>query len=96
MAFLKEDPSLAEGRKFFSNEPFAINVVSLFYDKKCRADNLNTHAPGFFGSGIGVVPWLGYAKKFDVAKIKGRGNRRHVHFHHLRNDRWTPYVAIED
>jgi len=76
-------PKLQEGCKFFCHEPWSINVVSLFYDRKWWKDNLNTHPPGFYGSGHGIISGLGliyseigYAKKFDANKIKERGKKK--------------------
>lgn len=73
-------PKLQEGCKFYSHEPWSINVVSLFYDKKWWKENLNMHPPGFYGSGYGIVVSgrysnIGYAKKFDVEKIKKHGKK---------------------
>lgn len=76
-------PKLQEGCKFYSHEPWSINVVSLFYDKEWWENNLTTHPPGFWGSGYGTIAGLnysniGYAKKFSADKIKERG-RKIVH-----------------
>ena len=77
-------PKLQENCRFYSHEPWSINIVSLFYDKKWWKDNLNTHPPGFYGSGNGVIFGLGYAKKFDAQKIKEQGKELHVHFHKVK------------
>jgi O-methyltransferase len=71
-------PKLQEGCKFYSHEPWSINIVSLFYDRKWWQGNLNTHPPGFYGSGYGVRHYrgIGFAKKFDRSKVKDQGKKR--------------------
>lgn len=74
-------PKLQEGCKFYSHEPWSINVVSLFFDKKWWQDNLKTDPPGFDGSGRGIIAGLsysmvGYAKKFNAELIKERGKKK--------------------
>jgi O-methyltransferase len=69
-------PKLQEGCRFFCHEPWSINVVSLFFDKTWWKEKLNTHPPGFYGSGRGIFPYdVGYAEKFDAEKIKENGKR---------------------
>lgn len=73
--------NLQDGCKFYCHEPWSIGIVSLFYDKKWWADELKTHPPGFYGSGQGTIkdlryfPDIGYAKKFDIDKIKEQGKK---------------------
>jgi O-methyltransferase len=74
-------PKLQEGCKFFSHEPWSVNVVSLFFDKKWWQDNLKAEPPGFDGSGRGIIAGLsysmvGYAKKFDAESIKKHGKKK--------------------
>lgn len=74
-------PKLQEGCKFYSHEPWSINIVSLFFDKEWWQDNLKIDPPGFDGSGRGIIAGLGYsnigyAKKFDAEKIKERGKKK--------------------
>jgi len=76
-------PKLQKGSKFFCHEPWSIEVVSLFYDKKWWIDNLNSPPPGFWGSGHGFITLnlrcylgIGYAMKFDVARIKQFGKKK--------------------
>ena len=74
-------PKLQEGCKFYSHEPWSVNVVSLFFDKKWWQDNLKAEPPGFDGSGRGILAGLsysmvGYAKKFDAEKIKKHGKKK--------------------
>lgn len=73
-------PKLQDGCKFFSHEPWSVQVVSLFYDASWWTENLDTHAPGFHGSGPGLVAGLayatmGYAQKFDVQAVKTEGQK---------------------
>jgi len=73
-------PKLQEGCKFFSHEPASVTVVSLFYDIGWWKDNLGTLAPGFFGSGPGIVvamarPFVGYAEKFSAEKVLLQGKK---------------------
>jgi O-methyltransferase len=70
-------PKLEEGCKFYCHEPWSINVVSLFYDKQWWEENLNTHPPGFYGSGQGIrdCKGIGYAKKFEMSTIKEHGKK---------------------
>jgi hypothetical protein len=75
-------PKLQNDSKFYCHEPWSVDVVSLFYDKKWWMDNLKTLPPGFYGSGQGVMMDLryyhgiGYAKKIDVEKIKQQGKKK--------------------
>lgn len=70
-------PKVQEGCKFYCHEPWSVNVVSLFYDKKWWKNNLNMSPPGFYGSGFGIKPYsnIGYTKKYNVEKIKKSGKR---------------------
>ena len=73
-------PKLREGCKFYCHEPWSTSVVSLFYNKEWWENNLGTNAPGFFGSGHGIIAGLmysniGYAEKFDAEKIKELGKK---------------------
>ncbi len=68
-------PKLQDGCKFYCHEPFSTRVVSLFYDDAWWKENLDTTAPGFFGSGGGIIEvlftsGLGYARKLDIEKAK--------------------------
>jgi O-methyltransferase len=73
-------PKLQEGCRFYSHEPEAIGVVSLFYDNQWWRDNMGTSPPGFFGSGRGIVvastrAMIGYAEKFSPEKAKQHGQK---------------------
>ena len=73
-------PRLQNGCKFYSHEPWSINVVSLFFDKVWWKNNLKMEPPGFWGSGYGLgaglrPSFMGYAKKFDPHEIKEQGTR---------------------
>jgi O-methyltransferase len=73
-------PKLQKNCKFVCHEPWSINVVSVFYDRKWWQNNLHTHPPGFYGSGYGVKSYagLGFAQKFDRNEImKLHTKRRH-------------------
>lgn len=77
-------PKLQEGCKFYCHEPWSIHIVSLFFDEKWWKKNLNTHPPGFDGSGRGIITGLGYSnigysKKFNANKIKEHGKKRIYH-----------------
>lgn len=80
-------PKLQEGCKFFCHEPWSVNVVALFYNAAWWKENLGLHCPGFFGSGDGVVPGMGFARKFDPEKIKKGGKELHLQFEHGK-DGW--------
>lgn len=61
-------PKLQPGCRFYSDEPWSIGVVSLFYDETWWKENFNTTPPGFHGSGRGIpaglsLTGMGYAKK---------------------------------
>lgn len=74
-------PKMQYGCKFFCHEPWSIDVVGLFYDKKWWKENLNTTPPGFWGSGSGTMVSnryyrsIGYAIKFDAEKVKREGKK---------------------
>ncbi len=73
---------LQMGCKFYCHEPLSIDVVSLFYNRNWWRENMDCNPPGFYGSGRGVMvrfryyPGIGYAKKFDVERIRQEGNKR--------------------
>jgi len=74
-------PKLQEGCKFYSHEPWSVNVVSIFFNKQWWQDNLKTDPPGFDGSGRGIIAGfsysnVGYAKKFDAESIKKQGKKK--------------------
>ena len=58
-------PKLRPGCKFFSDEPWSFDVVSLFYREAWWQEELGVSAPGFYGSEIGLrdAPTLGCAVK---------------------------------
>lgn len=63
-------PKLKNGCRFYSDEPWSLGVVSLFYDKEWWNNNMNCDPPGFHGSGRGIPAGLsltsmGYAKKIS-------------------------------
>ena len=62
-------PKLQEGCKFYSHEPWSMDVVSLFFNKDWWEKELKTDPPGFYFSG-GIIGGLGYAIKSDTSKIK--------------------------
>jgi len=73
-------PKLQETCKFYSHEPWSINVVSLFYNKIFWESKLSSEPPGFFGSGRGIIKAgyytnIGYAKKEDATKILSGGGK---------------------
>ena len=55
-------PKLKDQTKFFCHEPWAKEVVRIFYDAKWWRENLNQSYPGFYGSGNGVKIGLRYLK----------------------------------
>lgn len=73
-------PSLQDGCKFYSHEPWSNSVVALFYDTQWWRTNLGTAPPGFYGSGRGIAVGLsslllGYAQKFSSEQIEKEGHR---------------------
>jgi O-methyltransferase len=74
-------PRLQDGCKFYSHEPWSVNVVSLFFDEKWWGENFKTMPPGFDGSGRGIIAGhaysnIGYAKKFNAEEIKKHGKKK--------------------
>ena len=74
-------PKLRDGCKFFCHEPWSTNVVALFFDSNWWRKNLDRTAPGFCGSGGGVIAGakyslIGYSKKINVEKVKKRGKKK--------------------
>jgi O-methyltransferase len=68
-------PKMQEGSKFYCHEPHSLHVVSLFYDNDWWEKELGLSAPGFFGSGAGIIEVLcpsklGFALKFDTERAK--------------------------
>ena len=61
-------PKMQQNCIFCSHEPWSFEIVSLFYNRKWWQENLKEEPPGFFGSGDGVVPGLGCAKKVPRKK----------------------------
>lgn len=73
-------PMMSEGGRFYSHEPWSEHVVALFYDKRWWKETFNTHIPGFYGSGLGILAGLqysqvGYTEKYDAAKLKEAGRK---------------------
>jgi O-methyltransferase len=74
-------PKLQDGCKFFSHEPWSINVISLFFDSRWWNNKFKVPPPGFDGSGRGIIAGftysnIGYAKKFDAELIKRQGKKK--------------------
>jgi hypothetical protein len=74
-------PKMSEGARFYSNEPWSEHVVALFYNKNWWKETFNSHIPGFYGSGGGILAGLeysgiGYTEKFDAEKLKRIGKKR--------------------
>jgi len=82
-------PKLLDGCKFYCHEPWSIKVVAVFFNEKWWMDNLDTHYPGFYGSGDGDVPGMGYAKKFSAEQIMKEGSELELNFA-KENDNWKP------
>jgi hypothetical protein len=65
-------PRLVNGAYFFSHEAQDLSLVSLFFNKKWWAENLNSEPPGLVGAGTGLPVGigrgssLGYAVKGDI------------------------------
>jgi len=85
-------PKLLDGCKFYCHEPWSVKVVSVFFNEQWWLDNLETHFPGFYGSGDGIVPGMGYAKKFSAEQIVNEGNELELSFK-KDNDSWTSSLA---
>lgn len=73
-------PKLQYGGKFFCHEPWSIDVVRLFYEQEWWQTHLNAPAPGFYGSGHGILlgidyTGIGYSRKVDFEKLKLVGKR---------------------
>ena len=68
-------PKPSDGARFYSHEPWSMEVVGIFFDEAWWQEHLQTEAPGFSGSGVGVIPGLGYAQKRDIALRVNEGER---------------------
>jgi O-methyltransferase len=74
-------PRLRFGCKFFSHEPWSIDVVSLFFDHAFWKSTFGTPPPGFYGGDMGGIRSLlvyfkmGFAVKRDFNKIVASGER---------------------
>ena len=74
-------PRMQYGCRFYCHEPWSIDVVGIFYDKKWWKDTLGATPPGFWGSGRGTMVAgryyrsIGYAIKFDSEKVKREGKK---------------------
>ena len=73
-------PKMPEGGRFYSHEPWSEHVVALFYDKSWWKETFDTHIPGFYGSGRGIIAGteysrVGYAEKYDAEKLKQIGRK---------------------
>lgn len=74
-------PRLRFDCKFFSHEPWSIDIVSIFYDAEFWKTWLGCAAPGFYGGDMGGIRSLlvyfkmGYALKRDFEKIVKTGER---------------------
>ena len=73
-------PKLQFGCRFYCDEAFSADVVSLFYDKNWWWTTFKARPPGFYGSGGGIVAGLyyigmGYATKVDQHKLKEHGEQ---------------------
>jgi len=85
-------PKMQEGTKFYCHEPWSAKVVSVFYNESWWKDNLDTEYPGFYGSGDGVLPGMGYAKKFSTDKILEQGSELELSFE-KENGEWKGTLA---
>ncbi len=72
-------PKLEKGCRFYSHEPWSVQVVSLFYDTDFWQRHFGTSPPGFFGA-VGASPsdaifhgGIGYAEKWEPAEILNAG-----------------------
>ena len=74
-------PRLRVGCKFFSHEPWSIEVVSLFFDHEFWRNLFGCPPPGFYGGDMGGIRTLmvyfkmGFAVKRDFDKIVKKGER---------------------
>ena len=73
-------PKLKEGCKFYTHEPWSINVVSLFFNNKWWKKNLKTSPPGLYGFGRGIkkgliFTGLGHTIKLNKDKVIKYGER---------------------
>jgi O-methyltransferase len=74
-------PRLRAGCKFFSHEPWSIEVVSLFFDHAFWKTAFGSPPPGFYGGDMGGIRTLlvyfkmGFAVKRDFDKIVKKGER---------------------
>ncbi len=74
-------PKLQEGCRFYSHEPWSVEVVSLFYDRVLWEGCLGTPPPGYFGAitsgmvGKTFHTSIGYAEKLDTRRIVEHGRR---------------------
>lgn len=74
-------PRLRFGCKFFSHEPWSIDVVSIFFDHAFWKRTFGTPPPGFYGGDMGGIRSLlvyfkmGFAVKRDFNKIMASGQR---------------------
>ncbi len=72
-------PKLREGCRFYSHEPWSVEVVSLFYDKSFWEENFGLSPPGFEGATAGgsrqqlLHASLGYAEKWNARRIVHHG-----------------------
>jgi hypothetical protein len=74
-------PRMPEGGRFYSHEPWSEHVVALFYDRDWWRSTFNSHIPGFYGSGKGILAGLeysgiGYTEKYDLERLKRAGRKR--------------------
>ena len=67
-------PKIQKGCKFFSHEPWSLEVVSLFYNEEWWRRELKAEPPGFQGSGK-TISGLGFAMNIDAARIKQNGKK---------------------
>lgn len=74
-------PRLRFGCKFFSHEPWSIDVVSIFYDHEFWKRMFGTPPPGFYGGDMGGIRSLlvyfkmGFAVKRDFDRIVQDGQK---------------------
>jgi hypothetical protein len=71
-------PKLQEGCRFYSHEPWSVQVVSLFYDVPFWQRHFGTFPPGFYGAANpdttdAILVGVGYAEKVDAAQIVESG-----------------------
>lgn len=72
---------LCNGCRFYSHEPWSVEIVGLFFDENFWHEHLKEDPPGFIGASFNnqfvenISQGLGYAEKIDAEKIRRSGKR---------------------